>query len=125
MSAKTVLVVDDEKPLATALSLKLQKEGFSVLTAGNGKDCLTMIEKHDVSLVLLDLMLPEMNGFEVLEHLQTAKKFPPVIVLSNLSQEEDMARVKALGAKEYFVKSNTPIRDIVTYVKTLLHEQTG
>jgi DNA-binding response OmpR family regulator len=67
-------------------------------------------------------MLPEMDGFTVLENLKKVKFAPPVVILSNLSQEEDIAKVKALGAKEYFVKSDTPIRDIITYVKGLLNE---
>lgn len=124
MKVKTVLVVDDEKPLATALSLKLKKEGMDVLIAGNGREGLERIKSTHIDLLLLDLMLPEMDGFTVLENLSKDKIALDVIVLSNLSQEEDVARVKALGAKEYFVKSNTPIKDIVDYVKKLLHEQT-
>lgn len=124
MKVKTVLVVDDEKPLATALSLKLKREGMDVLIAGNGRECLDRVKSTHIDLLLLDLMLPEMDGFTVLENLAKDKITLDVIVLSNVSQEEDVARVKALGAKEYFVKSNTPIKDIVDYVKKLLHEQT-
>lgn len=123
MSTKTVLVVDDERPLANALYLKLQKEGITTYTAYNGKECLKFLELKNADVILLDLMMPEMDGFAVLESLQKMKEPPHVIVLSNLGQEEDIQRVKQMGATAYFVKSNVPIREIVDYVLTLLHEQ--
>jgi PleD family two-component response regulator len=67
-------------------------------------------------------MMPDVDGFAVLTAFKALPIFPPTVVLSNLSQEEDVDKVKKLGAKEYFVKSNTPIRDIVAYVIKLLHE---
>ncbi len=68
-------------------------------------------------MILLDLIMPEMDGFTFLQNL---KKKTPVIVLSNLGQDEDRARAKELGAKDYMVKSNTPITEIVKVVKTFL-----
>src|SRR6266704_3590377 len=106
MAAKRVLIVEDERPLAHALELKLQHEGFEAVVAGNGQECLELIDKKDFDVVLLDMMMPVMDGFQVLQQLQSRPNKPLVLVLSNLSQREDEGRVLAAGAKKYFIKSN-------------------
>ena len=117
MSAKSVLVVEDEKPLAHALTLKLQHEGFEVTGASNGQECLALIESRHFDVILLDLMMPTMDGFQVLATLQKKPEMPTVFVLSNLSQHEDEERVLSLGAKKFFIKSDTPLTTIVEEVK--------
>jgi DNA-binding response OmpR family regulator len=92
---KHVLIVEDERPLAHALELKLQHEGFTTVVANNGKDGLEQIEKGTFDVVLLDIMMPVMDGFQVLKQLQGRPKPPTVFVLSNLSQHEDADRVLA------------------------------
>lgn len=114
---KRVLIVEDEKPLSHALDLKLQHEGFITSVATNGEDCLKLIEEGEFDVVLLDLMMPVLDGFQVLERLQQKEKRPAVFVLSNLSQAEDEQRVLALGARKYFIKSDTPLGVIVEEVK--------
>ena len=116
-NAKRVLIVEDEHPLSHALELKFTHEGFACTVANNGAEGLKEANTGKYAVVLLDLIMPEMDGFTFLEQL---KKKTPVIVLSNLGQTEDRDRAKALGAKEYLVKSNTPISDIVKIVKTFL-----
>jgi two-component system response regulator CiaR len=71
-------------------------------------------------LILLDLIMPELDGFGVLQGMKDKGVTTPVLVLSNLGQDEDRARASSLGAKDYFVKANTPILDIVSKVKALL-----
>jgi DNA-binding response OmpR family regulator len=117
---KKILIVDDEKPIANALSIKLQKEGYTVEVVSNGKDAISKIEGGNFNLVFLDLMMPQMSGFEVLEKLQGKKSKPPIIVSSNLSQNEDVKKAKSLGAVDYFVKSNTPLSEAVARVKKFL-----
>lgn len=117
MNQKRVLVVEDEKPLAHALELKLQHEGFEVTVASNGEECLTLIDSQHFDVVLLDLMMPVMDGFQVLEQLATRTNPPVAFVLSNLSQQQDEDRVLALGAKKFFIKSDTPLTTIVEEVK--------
>lgn len=117
---KKILIVDDEKPMARALELKLQHSGFETRVAYLGAEALDVLEKEKFSLILLDLMMPSPDGFAVLETLQKKKNTIPVIVTSNLSQLEDEKRARALGAESYFVKSNTPLSMIIEHVKKIL-----
>lgn len=114
---KRVLIVEDEKPLAHALSLKLGHEGFVATIAQNGQECLDQLAKNQFDIVLLDLMMPVLDGFQVLEQLKAKGAMPYIIVLSNLSQHEDEERVLALGARKYFIKSDTPLSALVEEVK--------
>ena len=118
---KSILIVDDEKSLARAFELKLTHAGFSAQTASNGQEALEKLRTQHFDLMLLDLVMPSMDGFQVLETLKQEGIQLPVIVTSNLSQTEDMKRAKSLGAVEYFVKSNTPISDIVLQIKNIVH----
>ncbi|OGJ59147.1 hypothetical protein A2881_02640 [Candidatus Peribacteria bacterium RIFCSPHIGHO2_01_FULL_55_13] len=115
--AKHVLIIEDEHALSHALELKFTHEGFICTVANNGAEGLKEANTGKFAVILLDLIMPEMDGFTFLEQL---KKKTPVIVLSNLGQGEDRERAKKLGAKDYLVKSNTPITDIVKVVKTFL-----
>ena len=117
---KKILIIEDEKPVARALELKLAHAGFEAMSASNGEEGLVMIEKDTFVLILLDLVMPKMDGFSVLEALKQKGIKTPVMILSNLSQEDDEKRAKALGAKEFFIKSNTPIATIVEKVAQFL-----
>src|SRR5258708_1184066 len=103
---KKVLVVEDEHPMAQALLLKLAHSGFKATVAENGAQALEMAEKTPFDLIILDIVLPRMDGFTVLKNLRAKKIMTPVIVLSNLSQTEDIARAKALGVQDYFIKTD-------------------
>jgi len=114
---KKILIVEDELPIAQTLQLKLTNQGFNTLHAQDGNEALSFIEKHDIDLVLLDIIMPNKDGFEV---LQCMKKDVPVCILTNLCQEEDSNRCKSLGAQKYFIKSETPLSDIAEYIHELL-----
>ena len=90
---------------------------------GNGEEVLKVARARKPDLMLLDLVMPIKNGFEVLTELQQDKKYKgiPVIVLSNLGQDSDMAKAKALGAVDYFIKSNTSMKEVIEKVKGYLH----
>lgn len=118
--AKKILIIEDDKPMAHALELKLARAGFDVKSAGNGEDGLEILAGQDFSLVLLDLMIPKLDGFKVLEKLKERGNKIPVIALSNLSQSQNEKRALELGAAEFFIKSNTPILKIVERVKKKL-----
>lgn len=117
---KKILIVEDEKSMAKAMRLKLNKENFKAKAVFNGEEALQVIGEEKFDLIILDLMMPKMNGFEVLQKLKERNNKTPVIVASNLSQEEDVIKVKKLGAVDFFIKSNTPIKELVESVKKIL-----
>lgn len=117
---KKILIIEDEKPLAHALLLKLSHEGFDVVTTESGEEGLSLLSKEKFDLILTDLIIPGTDGFKVLETVQDKKMKIPVIVITNLNQEEDKKRVFDLGASSFFVKSNSPISLIVENVKETL-----
>jgi len=106
--------------MARALELKLTHAGFQTVNASNGELGLKLLEKESFDLIVSDLMMPLVNGFKVLETMKEKNIQTPVIILTNLNQEEDEKRVRTLGAKDFFVKSNTPIAVIVDRVALLL-----
>lgn len=115
--AKKILIVEDERPLAHALELKLSHEGFQTVVAATGKEGYEKALTGEFNLILLDLILPEMDGFAVLTELKAKGIATPIVVLSNLGQDEDKVKAKELGAVEYLVKSNAPLADILELVK--------
>ncbi len=117
-SSKKILIIEDEKPLARALELKLVHEGFDVTNVGNGEIALPLIEEKDFFLIVCDLVMPKVDGFQVLEFIKEKGIKTPVLILTNLGQAEDEKRVRALGALDFFIKSNTPLSKIVEYIKT-------
>ena len=119
-----ILVVEDETFLVKIYSVKLKKEGYDVTIATDGEQAVQQAEEVKPHLILLDLILPKMNGFEALERMRAsaANKNTPVIVLSNLGQEEDIKRAEALGATDYLVKANFSIQDVIAKIKTVLKE---
>jgi DNA-binding response OmpR family regulator len=114
---KKILIVEDERPLAHALELKLTREGFECHSAFSGQEGVTESVSGKYDLILLDIIMPEVDGFMLLQELQAKHIKTPVIIVSNLGQQEDVEKAKALGAKEYFVKANSPLTDIVKKVK--------
>lgn len=114
-----VLVVEDDKFLQKILATKFAKEGFDVRTASDGEEALQQLIAKKPDLVVLDIIIPKMNGFEVIAEMKTnvALKDIPVVVLSNLGQEEDVTRAKELGALDFLTKADHSINEIVTKVK--------
>ena len=102
--------------MARALELKLNHSGFETVIASDGEAALENLKKQKFDLVLLDLMIPKIDGFGVIKAMKENGDKTPVIVASNLGQEDDAQKAKTLGAKWYFVKSDTPINKIVDYI---------
>ena len=117
-----ILIIEDEKPLAHALELKLAHEGFDVKSIGNGETMLSLVQSENFSLIVSDLVMPKVDGFQVLQILRDNNIKIPVIILTNLSQPEDEKRVKDLGATDLFIKSNTPLSKIVEHIKETLNK---
>ena len=114
-----VLVVEDDRFLQKILLMKFESEGFVTVGASDGEEGLRLARTDKPDLIVLDLILPKVNGFEVPTELKTeaATKAIPVVVLSNLGQDEDIRRVLELGALDFLVKSNHSIMEVVSKVK--------
>lgn len=119
-TSKRILIIEDEKTLARALELKLTGSGFSVHVVYNGEDGVKLLRHEQFDLILLDLIMPEMDGFAVLATLKAEQIKIPVIVLTNLGKEIDVMRIKEFNVKDFFIKSNTPITIIAKRVFTIL-----
>ena len=102
----TVLVVDDNDMNRDVLSRRLQREGYEVSTVESGKRALETLELEKYDVVLLDIMMPEMDGFETLKHIRSNGKFKtlPVIMLTSLNEMEDVKKCIGLGANDYVLK---------------------
>lgn len=119
---KTVLLVEDERNLLKMYDRKFTLEGFRVLKAENGKQALEIVKTEKPAVILLDIIMPELDGFQVLERLESnpETKDIPVILLTNLNQETDIARGMNLGAKDFLVKANFEPDEIVEKVKRMV-----
>lgn len=125
-SGKTrILIVEDDKFLRDLILQKLQREGFETIPALDGEEGLKLIKEKIPDLVLLDLILPGLDGFEVLKQVKSdARTKPiPIIVLSNLGQKEDMDRAFAGGAEEFMVKANFTPGEIIAKIKQILQKK--
>lgn len=121
---KKILFVEDESAIHKTFSDALEKEEYEIISALDGEIGLRLAQTKSPDLILLDLILPKMNGFEVLKALKAneATKHIPVIVLTNLEQMEDIQKAIDLGATTYLVKSNYDLKEVVGMVKKAIQE---
>lgn len=114
-----ILLAEDDRAISRVYAGGLTHSGFEVTVAANGAEVLEKIRADRPDLVLLDLMMPIKNGFEVLEEMRKDNdlKDIPVIILSNLGQESDMERSKALGITDYLVKSDLSMKELIERVR--------
>ena len=120
--AKTILIIEDDKFLRELISRKLTGEGFDVLEAVDGEDGIKKIKEGKSDLVLLDLILPGIDGFEVLAKLRDDAEISsiPVIILSNLGQREEVEKGLKLGAIDYLIKAHFTPGEIIEKIKNVL-----
>lgn len=116
---KKILIAEDEDILLNVLKDRFEVEGWKVTVAKNGVEAMEFINKSKFDLVLLDLLMPKKDGFEVLKEVKDNPELKnlPIIVLSNLGGNEDIKKALALGANDYFVKTQHPMSEIVEKVK--------
>ena len=117
-----ILIIEDDGFLASIYAQKLELEGFEVAFATNGEDGVKLAQKDKPDLILLDLLMPQMDGFEVLEKVKAdpAIKDVKVLVLSNLGQKEDVDRCMKLGAVGYMIKAHSLPEETVKRIKEIL-----
>ena len=117
-----ILVVEDDNFLANAYRIKLIKVGFDVVSAVDGVEALEKIKSQNFDLVILDLIIPKIDGFGVLTEIRSQEKYKklPILVASNLSQIEDLDRAMKLGANDFVVKSDTSLDALIEKIKKLI-----
>lgn len=124
---KKILIIEDDRLLRKVINKKLERENYKVIEATDGEEGLKFSDSEQPDLILLDLVLPEIDGFDVLAKL---KKNPntlkiPVIILSNLGDEEKVEKGMRLGAADYLIKAHLDPGDIIKRIKKILEEKKG
>jgi CheY-like chemotaxis protein len=124
-AVRRVLLAEDDRFLRKAAETALKRHGFTVVAAVDGEEALRLARAAPPDLVLLDLIIPRMQGFEVLRALKAdpATAPIPVVILSNLGQDGDMKQAMDAGAAGYFVKANLSLQDLVKRVGELVAER--
>jgi len=120
--AKKILIIEDEEIIIGLLQKKLIKEGYQVSIARDGEEGLRAVEKEKPDLVLLDIIMPKMGGFEVMEEMQKNAELKkiPVIVISNSGQPVELDRAQKLGAKDWLIKTEFDPQEVIDKVKKQL-----
>lgn len=121
MSKGKIIVAEDDAVLRNLYVKKFGMEGYEVVTAEDGEQALKLIREQNPDLVICDIHMPKVDGFQVLKELpKTARKFP-IIMLTNFDQGDFKLRAQELGADDYFVKKDMTIRSLVDMVEKLRH----
>lgn len=120
--AKKILVIEDDHFLSSLIKARLEKDGFNVLQSFDGEEAIQQLKQDRPDLVILDLIMPKVTGFEVLQMISITPGLDkvPVVILSNLAQDSDIEKARQLGAREYFVKVKISIDDLIGKIKTLV-----
>jgi len=120
---RSILIAEDDKPMASALQGKLTRAGFSVTVVSNGEEALEQIKQKTFDLIISDLVMPRKNGFDLIRDIRALGNQVPIIVSSNLNQEEDLKKIMELGANGYFSKADTTISQVVERVRQIFEIQ--
>ena len=119
---KKILVIEDEATLQKALNEVLSEDGYKVVSSLDGLRGLELAKEENPDLILLDIILPKMDGFEVLKRIQEDDKISqiPVIILTNLSDVNDIQKALDLGATTYLVKADFHLEDVLKKIEKVL-----
>jgi len=120
--SKTVLIVEDEPLLGNLLKQRLEKDGIIAVLNRDGEEATKTLREMRPDLILLDIILPKVSGFELMETMKADPTIEraPIIIVSNLGQDADIERGRSLGAIEYFIKAKMSIEDLVVNIKRIL-----
>ena len=121
--APKILIIDDDPFIVDMYVIKLRDEHFDIETAHNGKEGLEKIKEYKPDVVLLDVVMPVLDGFGLLEAIRTENDRPyKIVLLTNLGQKEDVERGMHLGVSDYLVKANFTPSEVVAKIKALLQK---
>lgn len=122
-----ILIIEDDRYILKMYQLKLSLEGYTVDIAENGKDGVEKVKEFMPDIILLDILMPEMDGFEVLKIVkgETETKDIPILIMSNLGQEDHIQKGMALGAVGYVVKSQFTPSKVVEKIKEVIGDKAG
>ena len=125
MLEKSILLVEDDEFLRDIYALKFEKRGFDIRTAEDGLQTLAKIEEKIPQFLLLDIVLPHLDGWQVLKKIQENPKLKKIIiiVLSNLGQKEEVDKAKALGARKFLIKAHYEPDQIIKEVENILKSE--
>lgn len=117
-----ILIAEDEKSLNEAYQIILEKEGHKVVGVYNGVEALEAVNKQEPDIILLDILMPKMNGIEFLRHLELKKRHPKtvVVILSNLDMDKEIKEAYELGAYKYILKAITSPQQLAVMVNHLV-----
>lgn len=123
--SKTILIIDDDRFMRRATEAALRKHGVAVVSAADGEQGLAYAHDQRPDLILLDVIMPKLNGFEVLRQLKqdSSTAAIPVVLMTALGLENDIALGKDLGAEGYIIKTNTSLRDMVERILQYLYRE--
>lgn len=124
MTKERILIVEDEPAVARGLEYGLSKEGFEVLWAATGQEALDLVERHSPHLILLDIRLPDISGFDVCRRLRADGKRQPILMLTARDEEIDKILGLELGADDYVVKPFS-LREVISRIRALLRRAYG
>jgi len=116
---KKILIIEDEELIYSLLEKKLRQNGYEVRIARYGQEGINKLKNERPDLILLDIVMPGKNGFEVIEEIQKEEKFKniPIIVISNSGQAAELERAKKMGAKDWLIKTEFDLEEVLAKVK--------
>ena len=117
-----ILIIEDDNFLQGLEAGKLKKDGYDIITASSGEEGMKKITEPGINLILLDLVLPNFDGFSILQKIKEtdATKNIPVIVFSNLSEDKDIKKAEKLGANDFMIKSNFTLEELIEHINKIL-----
>lgn len=127
MDKKRILIVEDDNFVAEVYLAKLSEMGYETVLAQNGEEGLAELKKGKIDLILLDILMPIMNGIEMLEEVKKNEEWKniPVILLTNIGEKESIQKVREMGVKNYLIKSHFTPAEVIEKVESVFLENKG
>lgn len=119
-----IAIIEDDSAISQMYRMKFEADGFDVRVANNGKIGVDLVGSFNPDIILLDLQMPEMNGLEALKKIRSkdSSKTTPVIILTNLGEEEADSEIRSLGIHSYIVKANLTPRQVASHIKEAIKQ---